>query len=210
MLGAPAAGKGTQAKFLAEKLGVVHVASGNLFRDHHQRDTALGRRARPYMERGVLVPDEITIKMILERLELPDCRDDFVLDGFPRTMDQAKALDEALSQKGQAINIAINIRVSEEELVRRISGRLVCRDCQTPYHRDFSPPREAGKCDRCGGILYQRDDDTPQAARRRILVYYEEVMGPMVRYYREAGKLEEVEGDGPIREVAKAVEALVR
>ena len=204
LFGAPAAGKGTQAKILAERLGVPHVASGDLFRDHQERNTELGRQAKSYMERGVLVPDQVTINMIMGRLAHPDCTNGFVLDGFPRTLDQAKALTE----NGITIDQVINIKVSEEELVRRISGRLVCRNCQTSYHRDFSPPKEPGRCDQCGGELYQRDDDSPQAARRRLLVH-EEVQAPVLKYYMDAGKLEEVEGDISIKEVARAISPLV-
>ena len=204
LFGAPAAGKGTQAKILAERLGVPHVASGDLFRDHQERNTELGRQAKSYMERGVLVPDQVTIKMTMERLAHSDCSNGFVLDGFPRTLDQAKALTE----NEITIDQVINIKVSEEELVRRISGRLVCRNCQTSYHRDFSPPKEHGRCDQCGGKLYQRDDDSPQAARRRLLVH-EEVQAPVLKYYMDARKLEEVEGDASIEEVARAIEALV-
>ena len=207
LFGAPAAGKGTQAKVLSEKLATPHVASGDLFREHHTKGTELGKQAMSYMERGVLVPDSVTIKIILDRLAQPDCQGGFVLDGFPRTIDQAKALEEALQEtEGGGVDVIVNIKVSEEELVRRISGRLICRKCQTPYHREFSPPKVDKKCDKCvGGELYQRRDDTPKAAKKRLMVY-SEVTEPLLQYYSDKGKLKEVErGDAPIEEVAKQI-----
>ncbi len=209
LFGAPAAGKGTQAKILAEKLKVPHVASGDLFREQQQKDTPLGRQVRLYMERGVLVPDEVTIKMVLERLSQPDCKSGFVLDGFPRTIEQAKSLDKALADRNASIDVVVNLKVTEEELLRRISGRLVCRNCQSSFHRSFSPPKVANKCDKCGGELYQRDDDTPQAAKRRLMVY-EEVTSPVLKYYTDSKKLKNVEdADIAIRKVAKAIEEVL-
>lgn len=198
LLGPPGAGKGTQAARLAERLGVPHMASGDLFRDHQQRGTELGRLARAYMDRGELVPDEVTIGMVKEWLRDHAQGDGFLLDGFPRTLAQAQALEE------MGVDKVLYIRVAQEELVRRLAGRLVCRRCQAPYHREFSPPREDNRCDRCGGELYQRPDDRPEAVRRRVEVYMEET-APLVEYYRKAGKLVEVDGGGSIEEVGRAL-----
>ena len=202
LLGPPGAGKGTQAQGLGETLGIAHIASGELFRDHQARGTELGKLASSYMRQGVLVPDEVVIKMILERLEQDDCRGGFVLDGFPRTQEQAQSLDAALGLPG--VDAAIHIAVSTEELVRRLGGRLLCRDCQTPYQRETAPER----CSRCGGELYQREDDTPQAVQKRIEVYQAQT-APLVEYYRRQGKLREVDGEGSIEEVARALLDLV-
>ncbi len=209
LLGPPGAGKGTQAKGLTEALGIPAVASGDLFRDHQQRGTELGLLAKSYMERGVLVPNEVTIRMVLERLSQPDSAKGFLLDGFPRNLDQARALRDSLSESGRDINRVLFINISEEELLRRLGGRLLCRNCQAPYHIHSSPPKEADKCDRCGGELYQRPDDSPEAVRKRIMVYNEET-APLVEYYRQAGNLLEINGEGAIEEVAEALEAAAR
>ena len=155
-LGAPGAGKGTQAANVAQELKLVHIASGDLFRQALEKGTELGIKAKSYMEKGVLVPDEITIGMVLERISAPDCKRGVILDGFPRNLEQAEALDKALAKQGKAIDKVIYIKVSEEELLKRLSGRWICRQCQTPYHVVNSPPKVWGKCDKCGGELYQR------------------------------------------------------
>ena len=209
LLGLPGAGKGTQAKGLAEDLGVAHIASGDLFREHQQKGTELGLLAKSYMERGVLVPNEVTIRMILERIAAPDFTKGFVLDGFPRSMEQAQALEEALSRQEGGIDKVLYMKVSGEDLIKRLGGRLICRSCQTPYHREFSPPKEDSRCDRCGGELYQRADDTPEAVSKRIRVYGAET-APLVEYYRRAGKLEEIDAEGTIEQVGKALGAAVR
>ena len=203
LLGPPGAGKGTQATRLADKLGVSQASSGELFRQHQQRDTELGRLARSFMERGVLVPDDVTIGMMMEWINAPEQNRGFVLDGFPRTLAQAEALDGALACKGGADRV-LNIKVSHKELVRRLSGRSICRQCQTPYHQEFSPPLEAGRCDRCGGELYQRDDDKPEAVKTRIKVYMEE-SEPLVDYYRGTGRLREIDGEDTIEHVGRAL-----
>lgn len=207
LLGPPGAGKGTQASRLADKLDVTLVSSGDLFREHQRNDTELGRLAREYMERGALVPDDVTIRMIMEWINAPEQERGFVLDGFPRTRPQAEALDRELEGIG-SIDAVLYIRVSPEELGRRLAGRLICRDCQTPYHRDASPPSEPDTCDRCGGELYQRADDRPEAVARRIEEYAEQTE-PLVQFYRGAGKLAEIDGEGPIAEVGRALEASV-
>jgi len=154
------------------------------------------------MEQGLLVPDEITIRMILERIAAPNCSEGYILDGFPRTLGQAEALDRALGEKGEAIEKVVYIKVSPEELVKRLSARFICRNCQTPYHEIASPPRVSGKCDQCGGELYQRPDDSPETVRRRLEVYFAET-APLIGYYRGAGKLMEVDGERGIEEVAQ-------
>jgi adenylate kinase len=195
LLGAPGAGKGTQAVMLAEKLKLVQVASGDLFRQALQQETELGKKAKVYMEKGQLVPDEITIQMVLERLSAPDCKKGAILDGFPRNIKQAKALDKALKLQSKSIDRVVYIKVSEGELLKRLSGRWICRKCQAPYHEVDSPPRVAGKCDRCGGELYQRPDDNADTVKKRLEVYFAET-SPLIDHYKRAGKLLEVNGEG--------------
>lgn len=202
LLGAPGAGKGTQADTLVRELELAHVASGDLFRQALGQGTELGLKAKSYMEKGMLVPDEITIQMVLERLSAPDCKSGAILDGFPRNLNQAEALDRALAAQAEAIDKVVYIRVSENELVRRLSGRWICRDCQMPYHAADSPPRVWGKCDKCGGELYQRADDIPETVRERLGVYFAET-APLIDYYSRAGKLLEVDGEGDAGEVGR-------
>ena len=203
LLGPPGAGKGTQAERLAESLGVLRVSSGELFRDHQQRDTRLGRLARSYMERGALVPDDVTISMVIEWISDHQDAGGMLLDGFPRTLAQAEALDlEMASDDG--IDAALSIKVSQDELARRLSGRLVCKSCQAPYHLSFSPPASQDRCDRCGGELYQRDDDKPAAVKKRFQVYVEQTE-PLVRFYRAKGVLREVDGEEPIAAVTASL-----
>jgi len=204
LLGAPGAGKGTQAVMLAEKKKLVQVASGDLFRKALQQETELGIKAKAYMEKGQLVPDEITIQMVLERLAEPDCKNGAILDGFPRNLEQAKALDKAMEQKSRAIDKVIYIKVSEGELIKRLGGRWICRKCQAPYHEVDSPPKVAGKCDRCGGELYQRADDNPTTVKNRLKVYFEET-SPLIEYYMEAGKLLEINGQGSPTEINQRI-----
>jgi len=204
LLGAPGSGKGTQAKNIAEKVGITHVASGDLFRAAATRGDDLGKQAKYYMEKGLLVPDEITIKMILERIDAPDCSKGVMLDGFPRTLEQAKALDQALGKKKQKIDRVFYIKVSTDELVRRLSGRFICRKCQAPYHKVSSPPKKEGICDKCGGELYQRADDTPETVRKRIDVYTKET-SPLIDYYKKAKKLVEIKGEGNIDNITKDI-----
>ena len=200
LLGPPGAGKGTQARALAESLGVPHIASGDLLREHRQRGTDLGREAQSYMDRGLLVPDDLVIRMILERLSQPDAQRGFILDGFPRTLEQAQALDSALGE--QAVERVLLFRVSDEEIVRRLSARLTCRVCGAVYNLLTQPPRTPGRCDRCGGELYQREDDRPEVVRQRLRTYWEQT-APLVDHYRRQGKLVEVNGEGPPEEVAR-------
>ncbi|MDY6893704.1 MAG: adenylate kinase [Chloroflexota bacterium] len=202
LLGAPGAGKGTQAVAISKKLGQAHIASGDLFRQEQNSGSELGQIAKSYMEKGMLVPDEVTVKMILGRIAAPDCAKGFLLDGFPRTLEQAKALDAALAEEGKGIDLVLYIKVSNEELLRRLSGRWICRNCQAPYNVVEMPPKVAGKCDQCGGELYQRDDDTEETARKRLDVYFAQTM-PLIEYYTKAGKLVETNGEKAIEEVAK-------
>jgi adenylate kinase len=204
LLGAPGAGKGTQAVMLVEKLKLVQVASGDLFRKALAQQTDLGKKAKAYMEKGQLVPDEITIQMVLERLAEPDVKNGAILDGFPRNLDQARALDKALSKQSRAIDKVINIKVSEEEVLRRLGGRWICRDCQAPYNEVDSPPKVKGKCDRCGGELYQRADDNPTTIKKRLDVYSKET-SPLIDYYKKAGKLIEVISEGGPEAVNKKI-----
>ncbi len=195
LLGAPGAGKGTQAVMLVEEKGLAKVSPGDLFRKAVEQETELGKQAKAYMEKGQLVPDKITIEMILERLAKPDCNGGAILDGFPRNLKQAKALDKALAQQNRAIDKVINIKVTEEEVLKRLSGRWICRNCQAPYHQVSSPPKAAGKCDRCSGELYQRADDNPATIKKRLEVYLKEA-SPLIDYYKRAGKLVEIISDG--------------
>jgi adenylate kinase len=203
-LGAPGAGKGTQAARLAEALGLVHVATGDLFRQALERGTELGLAAKSYMEKGTLVPDEITISLVLERLSAPDSSRGVILDGFPRNLEQAGALDKALAQEDKAIDKVVYIKVAEEELLRRLSGRWICRKCQTPYHIPDSPPKVPGRCDKCGGELYQRPDDNEESIRKRLEVYFAET-APLIDYYVKKGKLLEIDGVGGVDEVARRI-----
>ena len=193
LLGLPGAGKGTQAVLISQETGLAHITSGELFRENIRQQTELGRKAHPFVEQGLLVPDELTIGMLLDRIARPDAAQGFALDGFPRNVDQAKALDKALAREGKAIDKAIYIRVSTEELVRRLSGRWNCRQCGAVYHEQSMPPKQQGVCDRCGGQLYQREDDRPDVVRTRLEVNLKQVE-PLLEHYRRDGKLVEVDG----------------
>ena len=201
LLGAPGAGKGTQAALVTGALGVVHVASGDLFRSALKEKTELGLLAKSYMEKGELVPDEVTINMVVERIRRDDCANGVLFDGFPRTLSQAQALDERMKGEGRQIDKTVYIEVPEEELVKRLSGRWICRECQVPYHEINSPPKVAGKCDACGGELYQRADDKEETVRERLKVFLSETL-PIVEYYERQGKLVTVDGNRAVDQVA--------
>ena len=203
-LGAPGAGKGTQAINVVGELGLVHIASGDLFRQALEKGTELGIKAKSYMEKGVLVPNQITIGMVLERLSALDGKRGAILDGFPRNLEQAEALDKALAKQGKTVDKVIYIKVSEAELLKRLSGRWICRKCQTPYHIVNSPPKVRGRCDKCGGELYQRPDDTEESVKKRLEVYFAET-APLIDYYNRVGKLREVDGDGDVAKVARRI-----
>lgn len=202
LLGPPGAGKGTQAALVSQQAGVAHVATGDLFRENIRNQTPLGMEAKAFVDKGALVPDEITVRMLLDRLDHPDTQKGALLDGFPRTVEQARALDEALKQRGQAVEKVLYINVGEEEVVRRLAGRWTCRRCGAVYHQVFSPPKQAGKCDQCGGELYQRDDDKPETVRNRLGVYTQQT-APLIDYYRGQGKLLEVNGEQDADAVGK-------
>jgi adenylate kinase len=201
-LGAPGSGKGTQASVISQRLGIAHIATGDLFREAVSKGDELGREAKTYMDKGLLVPDKITIRMLLERIAAADCRKGYILDGFPRTLEQARTLELALTEKGEVVDRVLYFKVSTEELVKRLSGRLICRNCQTPYHPITSPPKVDGRCDKCGGELYQRSDDSPETARKRLEVYFTETAA-LIDYYKEAGKLVEINGEKGIEEVGQ-------
>lgn len=208
LLGAPGAGKGTQAVILAERLGVAHVATGDMFREALRQGTELGLKAKEYMDRGQLVPDEITIGMLLERISRPDCQKGCLLDGFPRTLEQAQALDSALAQRGEQVDKVIYIKVEPEELVSRLAGRWTCPTCGAVYHERNQPPRQPGVCDRDGTPLYQRDDDKPETVQRRLDVYFQQT-APLIDYYARAGKLVEVDGAQPIEDVTNDMASIL-
>ena len=204
LLGAPGAGKGTQARFLAEILGVPHVASGDLLREHRDQGTNLGRAARAYMDRGDLVPDSLVVDMIVDRLEQPDARRGALLDGFPRTIAQAEALESRLCQRGGRIRRAIYVEVPTEVLVERLAGRWLCKSCQASYHEIFNPPAIAGVCDRCDGDLYQRPDDKREVVANRVAVYLRDTL-PVVERYDQLGLLQRVDGNQSIEAVKTAL-----
>ena len=200
MLGPPGAGKGTQAKLMAKELGLKHVASGDMFRRHINQGTELGKKAKAYTSLGLLVPDELTIVMALEEVLGVDAGEGVILDGFPRNLNQAEKVDEALRGRGIYIDAAVLVTAPREELVRRMEGRRVCRECQTPYHVNSSPPKAPGRCDLCGGELYQREDDRPEPVHKRLEVYELETSA-LRNYYQQQGKLREVVGTGSVEEV---------
>jgi adenylate kinase len=204
LLGAPGAGKGTQVTNVAEKLNLVQLSTGDLFRQAAAAGTELGKLAQSYMKEGKLVPDEVTIQMVMEKINIADTKSGIVFDGFPRSLNQAEALDKGLAQKKKRIDKVIYIKVSEAELLQRLGGRWICRNCQTPYHEVSSPPKVKGRCDKCGGELYQRADDTAETVKKRLKVYFAET-APLIEYYKKAGKLLEVNGEGAIEGVSQRI-----
>jgi len=202
LLGAPGAGKGTQAANVARELGLTAIASGDLFRQAVERGDKLGLKVKDYLEKGALVPDEITAQVVLERISSPDCRGGIVFDGFPRNLKQAGVLEEALKRQNKKIDWVVYIKVSEKELVKRLSGRLVCRQCQTPYGRETA--HTGDKCHRCGGELYQRPDDNIETVKERLKIYFNET-APLIEHYRKSGKLLEVDGEGSVDKVTHRI-----
>jgi len=203
-LGPPGAGKGTQAKRIAEKYGIPQVSTGDMFREHLSKGTELGQKAKEYMEKGQLVPDEIVLGMVEERLKQSDCEKGFILDGFPRTVPQAEALDQLLDKMGKKIDYAICIDVPDEEPVKRLTGRRTCKKCGMMYHVIFKPPKEEGKCDVCGGELYQRADDNEETVRNRLKVYHEQTE-PIIQFYEKKGVLHRIDGIGSIDEIFERI-----
>jgi len=204
ILGAPGAGKGTQAEIIHQKMNLAHVSTGDLFRQALDRGTELGLLAKDYMEKGNLVPDEIVTKMVLQRIKQSDCLSGWLLEGFPRTLQQAEMLDKALAEQGEKIDNAVYVEVPEVELIKRLSGRWTCRSCQAPYHMVSSPPEVQGKCDKCGGELYQRLDDNEQTVKERLKVFNAMTI-PTLRYYQKQNKLLKVDGNKEIQEVASEI-----
>ncbi|RLF16089.1 MAG: adenylate kinase [Thermoprotei archaeon] len=204
IFGAPGAGKGTQAQLLSSRLGIPQVATGDILREAVKKGTELGRLAKQYMDRGELVPDEVVIGIVEERLKQPDCSKGFILDGFPRTIKQAEALDRILAKLGVKLDAVINLEVDEEEVVKRITNRRTCRNCGAVYHLIFNPPKNDEVCDKCGGPLYQRDDDKEETVRNRLRVYREQTQ-PLLKFYEERGLLKNVNGNLSIEEVFKEI-----
>lgn len=200
MLGAPGAGKGTQAKRIAKKYNIPHISTGDIFRANIKEGTELGKRAKEYMDKGELVPDDITIGMLLDRIHKADCKDGFVLDGFPRTIPQAKSLTEALSKLNESIDYAINIDVPDESIITRMSGRRACLSCGSTYHIKYSAPKKENICDNCGSELVIRDDDKPETVKKRLDVYHKQTQ-PLIDYYDSEKILASVDGTKDMEEV---------
>ncbi len=200
MLGPPGAGKGTQARLLAQELNIPQISTGDLLRDAARRHTATGTEARRYMERGLLVPDELVLRTVVERMSEGDAVKGFILDGFPRTRAQAVALDEMLASTGQKLSRVLVLEISDEEIVKRISGRRVCRNCGAMYHAIFDPPRNAELCNQCNGELYQREDDNEDTVRMRLEQYAGKIK-PLFQYYEEKGILIRIDGSSPVGDV---------
>ena len=204
MLGAPGAGKGTQAKKIADKYQIPHISTGDIFRANIKEGTELGKKAKSYMDQGQLVPDELTLELIMDRFQNPDCQNGYVLDGFPRTIPQAEALTEALAKKGETIDYAINVEVPDENIINRMGGRRACLACGSTYHIVYAPTRVEGICDRCGEKLVLRDDDKPETVKNRLNVYHNQTQ-PLIEYYTRQGKLAEVDGTQSMEDVFNAI-----
>ena len=208
MLGAPGAGKGTQAKMIADKYGVPHISTGDIFRANIKNGTELGMEAKKYMDQGLLVPDELTVRILLDRVAQDDCTNGYVLDGFPRTIPQAEVLDSELTKLGDHIDYAINVDVPDENIVKRMSGRRACLTCGATYHIEHVPPKKEGICDVCGSELVLRDDDKPETVKNRLNVYHEQTQ-PLIDFYTEKGVLKTVDGTVPMEEVFAAITAIL-
>lgn len=208
MLGAPGAGKGTQAKMIADKYGVPHISTGDIFRANIKNGTELGMEAKKYMDQGLLVPDELTVRILLDRVAQDDCKNGYVLDGFPRTIPQAEVLDSELTKLGDHIDYAINVDVPDENIVKRMSGRRACLTCGATYHIEHVPPKKEGICDVCGSELVLRDDDKPETVKNRLNVYHEQTQ-PLIDFYTEKGVLKTVDGTVPMEGVFAAITAIL-
>lgn len=204
MLGAPGAGKGTQAKMIAAKYQIPHISTGDIFRANIKNGTELGMEAKKYMDQGQLVPDELTVKILLDRVAQPDCSEGYVLDGFPRTIPQAEVLDSALDKLGDSIDFAIDVDVPDENIVRRMSGRRACLSCGATYHIEHIPPKQEGVCDTCGQPLVLRDDDKPETVLKRLKVYHEQTQ-PLIDFYTKKGVLRSVDGTVDMNNVFEAI-----
>ena len=204
MLGAPGAGKGTQAKMIAEKYSIPHISTGDIFRANIKNGTDLGKEAKTYIDAGKLVPDELTVKILLDRVKEDDCKDGYVLDGFPRTIPQAEVLENALKELNDSVDFAINVDVPDENIVRRMGGRRACLSCGATYHIEHIPPRKEGICDKCGAELVLRDDDKPETVLNRLKVYHEQTQ-PLIDFYEKKGILKNVDGTVDMKDVFKAI-----
>ncbi|MGN1266690.1 MAG: adenylate kinase [Dorea sp.] len=204
MLGAPGAGKGTQAKKIAAKYNIPHISTGDIFRVNIKNDTELGKKAKTYMDQGLLVPDELVVDLVVDRVNQEDCANGYVLDGFPRTIPQAEALDKALTAQGQKVDYAINVDVPDENIVKRMGGRRACIKCGATYHIEFAPPKTENTCDACGNNLVLRYDDTPETVTKRLGVYHEQTK-PLIDYYTNAGILKTIDGTMDIEAVFSAI-----
>lgn len=208
MLGAPGAGKGTQAKKLAAKYGIPHISTGDIFRENIRQETELGKQAKAYMDQGLLVPDELVVNLVVDRLQQKDCEKGYILDGFPRTIPQAQSLDEALERNGEKIDFAIDIEVPDENIVKRMSGRRACPDCGATYHIVHMPTKKEGICDSCGAETILRDDDKPETVSKRLLVYHEQT-SPLIEYYKAKQILAEMDGTMEIDKIFEKIVSLV-
>ena len=200
MLGAPGAGKGTQAQRIAEKYGIPHISTGDIFRSNIKAGTELGKKAKSFIDQGLLVPDEVTIGMLLDRIHEADCKNGYILDGFPRTIPQAESLTKALSERGEAVDYAVNVDVPDENIINRMSGRRACLNCGATYHIVYNPSKKEGICDTCGQQLVLRDDDKPETVKKRLSVYHDQTQ-PLIDYYKNEGILAEVDGTKDMEEV---------
>lgn len=200
LLGPPGAGKGTQASAIVEKYSIPHISTGDIFRANIKEGTELGKKVESYMNKGLLVPDDLVVSIVKDRLTKEDCKDGFLLDGFPRTVNQAEALDRELKDMSLKLDKVINIEVEKDILIGRAIGRRICKSCGATYHVEFSPPKQKGICDKCGGELYQRDDDKVETVEKRIAVYTEQTK-PLIDYYNDKGLLLDVDGAKSIEEV---------
>ena len=208
MLGAPGAGKGTQAKKIAAKYNVPHISTGDIFRANIKNGTELGKKAKTFMDKGLLVPDELVVDLVVDRVNQDDCSNGYVLDGFPRTIPQAEALKEALAKMGQKMDYAINVEVPDDNIVQRMSGRRACVDCGATYHLMYAPTRVEGICDNCGGELILRDDDKPETVLKRLGVYHDQTQ-PLIDFYTTEGILREVDGTIDINDVFAEIEKIL-
>ncbi len=208
MLGAPGAGKGTQAKMIADKYQIPHISTGDIFRANIKNGTELGKEAKKYMDQGLLVPDELTVKILLDRVAQPDCANGYVLDGFPRTIPQAEVLDKALTELNDKIDYAINVDVPDENIVKRMSGRRACVACGATYHIEHIPPRKEGVCDKCGETLILRDDDKPETVLNRLKVYHDQTQ-PLIDFYTKKGVLKSVDGTVDMQDVFASIVAIL-
>ena len=204
MLGAPGAGKGTQAKRIAAKYGIPHISTGDIFRANIKNGTELGKKAKTYMDQGLLVPDELVVDLVVDRVNQDDCENGYVLDGFPRTIPQAEALTEALEKMGQKVDFAIDVNVPDENIVKRMGGRRACVTCGATYHMVYAPTKKEGICDTCGGELILRDDDKPETVQKRLNVYHDQTQ-PLIDYYTSQGILRTVDGTVDIDDVFRAI-----